>query len=88
MALQQAQPTPILEIFAPAPPPKGSYTTTATTATTEERPPQHQAGKEKGPTTFILAPQATTSHTTPVGMVYVSAISIQEMAQRLSYVVL
>lgn len=73
------------EMFAPALPPEGSQTT-ATSITTEDMPPQSKSDKEMGPTTSILAPQALSSQATPTGMVYVSAISIRAMAQRLSHI--
>lgn len=62
MALWQAQPPPMPEMFALAPPPEGSKTTTTTVAAaTEERSPQPEAVEERGPAIDVPAPQASSS---------------------------
>lgn len=89
MALQRA-PQPLaqmLEMFVMVPlfEPPSTSTASTTTATTAERPPQTEDDIENGPTTATSSPEAMHTLSTLASMVYIAAVSIQAMAQRLAY---
>lgn len=71
------------EMFAIEPPSEAPSTTIATT-TTKERTPQLETHMEKGPTTNTSALQVSPTSAAPARMVYVTAVSIQSIAQRLT----
>lgn len=71
----------MLEMFVIVPLPKPLSSSTIAAPTTKG-PLQTEADIERGHTTTISTLEAVIAHSTPVSMLYVSAASIQAMAQR------